>query len=76
MGPLERHGARQGPLAAHGAKVIVNDLGTGRDGRGADASRAGAVENEIAAAGGEAVANSEDAGEYAKMPTKVRVLGV
>jgi NAD(P)-dependent dehydrogenase (short-subunit alcohol dehydrogenase family) len=33
-------------LAAHGAKIVVNDLGTGRDGRGADASRAGAVARE------------------------------
>ena len=51
-------------LAAHGAKVVVNDLGTGRDGRGADASAAAAVEAEITAAGGEAIANSEDVSDW------------
>jgi NAD(P)-dependent dehydrogenase (short-subunit alcohol dehydrogenase family) len=51
-------------LAAHGAKVVINDLGTGRDGRGADASAARAVEAEILAAGGEAVANSEDVSDW------------
>jgi NAD(P)-dependent dehydrogenase (short-subunit alcohol dehydrogenase family) len=47
-------------LAAHGAKVVVNDLGTGRDGRGADMSPAREVVETITSAGGEAVANGED----------------
>jgi NAD(P)-dependent dehydrogenase (short-subunit alcohol dehydrogenase family) len=51
-------------LAAYGAKVVINDLGTGRDGRGANASAARAVEAEIIAAGGEAVANSEDVSDW------------
>jgi NAD(P)-dependent dehydrogenase (short-subunit alcohol dehydrogenase family) len=51
-------------LAAHGAKVVINDLGTGRDGRGTDASSARAVEAQITAAGGEAIANSEDVSDW------------
>jgi NAD(P)-dependent dehydrogenase (short-subunit alcohol dehydrogenase family) len=51
-------------LAAHGAKVVVNDLGTGRDGRGVDMSRAHAVVDVITAAGGEAVANGEDVSDW------------
>ena len=44
-------------LAEEGAKVVVNDLGGGADGEGADASPADEVVAEIVAAGGEAVAN-------------------
>jgi len=44
-------------MAAHGAKVVVNDLGGAPDGAGADATPAQDVVNEIKAAGGEAVAN-------------------
>jgi NAD(P)-dependent dehydrogenase (short-subunit alcohol dehydrogenase family) len=51
-------------LAAQGAKVVINDLGTSRDGRGADTSLAAAVEKEITAGGGEAVANSEDVSDW------------
>jgi NAD(P)-dependent dehydrogenase (short-subunit alcohol dehydrogenase family) len=51
-------------LAGHGAKVVVNDLGTGRDGRGADRSTAAAVVAEIEAAGGAAAANGEDIGDW------------
>ena len=47
-------------LAAHGAKVVVNDLGGSRDGTGADAGPAQEVADEIIAAGGEAVANVDD----------------
>ncbi|MEU5634778.1 SDR family oxidoreductase [Streptomyces rishiriensis] len=47
-------------FAAHGAKVVVNDLGGGRDGGGASAGPAQAVVDEIVAAGGEAVANTDD----------------
>lgn len=44
-------------MAAHGAKVVVNDLGAALDGAGADAAPAQDVVNEINAAGGAAVAN-------------------
>jgi NAD(P)-dependent dehydrogenase (short-subunit alcohol dehydrogenase family) len=46
--------------AAEGAKVVVNDLGGARDGSGASTSMADAVVEEIAAAGGEAVASYDD----------------
>lgn len=45
-------------LAARGAKVVVNDLGCGLFGEGADNSVAMEVVREIEAAGGEAVANA------------------
>jgi len=44
-------------LAAHGALVVVNDLGGARDGSGAGTSMADSVVDEIRAAGGRAVAN-------------------
>ena len=47
-------------FAAQGAKVVVNDLGGAKDGAGASAGPAQAVADEITAAGGEAVANTED----------------
>ncbi|MDI2132240.1 SDR family oxidoreductase [Yinghuangia seranimata] len=47
-------------FAAEGAKVVVNDLGGSRDGTGASAGPAQAVVDEIVAAGGEAVAHTED----------------
>lgn len=47
-------------LAAHGAKVVVNDLGGSRDGTGADTGPAEEVAAEIRDAGGEAVANTDD----------------
>jgi NAD(P)-dependent dehydrogenase (short-subunit alcohol dehydrogenase family) len=47
-------------LAAHGARVVVNDLGGSVDGRGGDAAPAQEVADEIAARGGEAVASAED----------------
>ncbi|MHB1784617.1 MAG: SDR family oxidoreductase [Acidimicrobiales bacterium] len=47
-------------LAAEGARVVVNDLGTTADGAGDDLSVAQAVVNEITAAGGQAVANGDD----------------
>src|SRR5918996_4352541 len=47
-------------LAEHGAKVVVNDLGGSRDGTGGDAGPAQLVVDEITAAGGEAVANTDD----------------
>jgi 3-hydroxyacyl-CoA dehydrogenase/3a,7a,12a-trihydroxy-5b-cholest-24-enoyl-CoA hydratase len=46
-------------LASRGAKVLVNDLGTGGAGEGHDASPAQAVVDEIRAAGGQAQVNGE-----------------
>jgi 3-oxoacyl-[acyl-carrier protein] reductase len=46
-------------LAAEGAKVVINDLGTDMLGKGADQGIAGQVVAEIRAAGGEAVANTD-----------------
>jgi NAD(P)-dependent dehydrogenase (short-subunit alcohol dehydrogenase family) len=47
-------------LAEHGAKVVVNDLGSEADGRGGDAQPGGQVVAEIRSAGGEAVLNTGD----------------
>jgi NAD(P)-dependent dehydrogenase (short-subunit alcohol dehydrogenase family) len=47
-------------FASEGAKVVVNDLGGGRDGTGSDTSPAQEVVDEIVAAGGEAIANYDD----------------
>ena len=47
-------------LAEHGAHVVVNDLGGDRTGTGADAGPAQQVVDEITAAGGAAVANTDD----------------
>ncbi|MCC3771806.1 SDR family oxidoreductase, partial [Streptomyces sp. UNOC14_S4] len=47
-------------LAAEGARVVVNDLGVGRDGAGRSAGPARQVADEITARGGEAVAHDGD----------------
>ena len=51
-------------LAAHGAKVVVNDLGGSMDGTGSSTGPAQAVADEIVAAGGEAVANTDDISDW------------
>ena len=51
-------------LARHGAHVVVNDLGGSRDGTGADAGLAQQVVDEIEAAGGAAVANTDDVSSW------------
>jgi NAD(P)-dependent dehydrogenase (short-subunit alcohol dehydrogenase family) len=51
-------------LAAHGSKVVVNDLGGSRDGTGGDAGPAQQVVDEIKAAGAEAVANTDDVSSW------------
>jgi NAD(P)-dependent dehydrogenase (short-subunit alcohol dehydrogenase family) len=51
-------------LAAHGAKVVVNDLGGSMDGEGASTGPAQSVAEEILAAGGEAVANTDDVSSW------------
>jgi NAD(P)-dependent dehydrogenase (short-subunit alcohol dehydrogenase family) len=51
-------------LAAQGAKVVVNDLGGSVDGTGGDAGPAQQVVDEIVAAGGQAVANTDDVSDW------------
>src|SRR5437763_5455666 len=52
-------------LAAAGAKVVVNDLGAGVAGEGADLTPAQQVVEEIKAAGGEAITNGENVADFA-----------
>ena len=52
-------------LAAHGAKVVVNDLGAGVDGSGRDESPAAQTAAEIGSAGGEALVNGDDVSTWA-----------
>jgi NAD(P)-dependent dehydrogenase (short-subunit alcohol dehydrogenase family) len=47
-------------LAAHGAKVVVNDLGGERDGTGQSEGPAAEVVRQIVAAGGAAAVNADD----------------
>lgn len=49
-------------LAARGAKVVVNDLGGSKEGEGGDAGPANEAVNEIIAAGGVAVADTNNVG--------------
>lgn len=61
-------------LAGRGAKVVVNDLGTNLDGRGRSSESAQSVVAEIAASGGEAIANGAnvaDDKEVAQMVEEV-----
>ena len=51
-------------FAAEGAKVVVNDVGTSREGEGASPAPAQQVVDEIRGAGGEAVANSDDVADW------------
>jgi NAD(P)-dependent dehydrogenase (short-subunit alcohol dehydrogenase family) len=51
-------------FANAGAKLIVNDLGTGADGDGDDKSPAEEVVNEIVNSGGEAVANYKSVADW------------
>ncbi|RMB85121.1 SDR family NAD(P)-dependent oxidoreductase [Streptomyces shenzhenensis] len=52
-------------LAERGAKVVVNDLGGSMEGEGTDAGPARQVAEEITAAGGEAVADTNDVSSQA-----------
>ena len=52
-------------FAAEGASVVVNDLGGSNEGEGADAGPARAVADEITAAGGRAVANTDNVATWA-----------
>jgi NAD(P)-dependent dehydrogenase (short-subunit alcohol dehydrogenase family) len=51
-------------LAEHGAKVVVNDIGVSLDGATAEGSPGERVAEEIRAAGGEAVANSDSVTDW------------
>jgi NAD(P)-dependent dehydrogenase (short-subunit alcohol dehydrogenase family) len=51
-------------LARHGARVVVNDLGTSADGDGRTSADAEAVVAAIRAAGGEAIANADDVADW------------
>jgi len=53
-------------LAARGARVVVNDLGSGRDGTGHSEAALRVVE-EIRAAGGQAIADGGDVSDFAQM---------
>src|SRR5438874_8041695 len=59
-------------LAAAGARVVVNDVGCGLDGRGVAAGVAAAVVEEIRAAGGEATPSLEPVGTVAAGEAIVR----
>lgn len=58
-------------LARLGAKVVVNDLGSGLHGEGASASAAERVAAEIVAAGGEALASPASVTDYAQVQQMV-----
>jgi len=66
-------------FASLGAKVVVNDLGGATDGSGADTSAAQLVADEIVAAGGEAVANTDSVSSFegakAMVDTAVEAFG-
>ncbi|MCH7789160.1 MAG: SDR family NAD(P)-dependent oxidoreductase [Acidobacteria bacterium] len=59
-------------LAEHGAKVVVNDLGSDESGSGSDAGPAGEVVDEIKAMGGEAVINGSDVSDFADAKAMVQ----
>ena len=59
-------------LAERGAKVVVNDLGVGPDGRGVVTAHAELVAQEINGAGGTAVANTDSVAERASAEAVVK----
>ena len=52
-------------MAAHGAQVVVNDIGASLEGEGSDTSPAQQVVDEINAAGGAAVASTDSVAGFA-----------
>jgi NAD(P)-dependent dehydrogenase (short-subunit alcohol dehydrogenase family) len=66
-------------MAAHGAKVVVNDIGASVAGEGADAGPAQKVVDEIRAAGGQAVVNTDSVadanGAHRIVSTAVETVG-
>jgi NAD(P)-dependent dehydrogenase (short-subunit alcohol dehydrogenase family) len=59
-------------FAAEGAAVVVNDIGTSREGEGSSAGPAQSVVDEIRAAGGTAVANTDDIADWDGAESLVR----
>ncbi|SDD08120.1 SDR family oxidoreductase [Actinokineospora iranica] len=59
-------------FAREGAAVVVNDLGGANDGTGSDAGPAQEVVDEILAAGGSAVANTDNVADWAGAEALVR----
>jgi NAD(P)-dependent dehydrogenase (short-subunit alcohol dehydrogenase family) len=59
-------------FAAEGARVVVNDLGGARDGTGTSTGPAQGVVDEIAAAGGKAVANTDNVSDFAGAQRLIR----
>jgi NAD(P)-dependent dehydrogenase (short-subunit alcohol dehydrogenase family) len=59
-------------FAAEGASVVVNDIGTSREGEGASTAPAQAVVDEIIAMGGEAYANTDDIADWTGAESLVR----
>jgi NAD(P)-dependent dehydrogenase (short-subunit alcohol dehydrogenase family) len=51
-------------MASNGAKVVVNDIGASVSGEGRDAGPAQKVVNEIVAAGGQAIANTDSVADW------------
>src|SRR4051812_50084110 len=62
-------------LAAHGAKVVVNDLGGSVDGTGGDLSPAQQVVEEIKGMGGEAGANGGSGWSWGGAPGLIKPPG-
>lgn len=58
-------------LSRRGAKVVVNDLGAGADGRGGSSAAAESVVREIEAMGGEAIANGASVTDFAQVEAMV-----
>jgi NAD(P)-dependent dehydrogenase (short-subunit alcohol dehydrogenase family) len=58
-------------LARRGAKVVVNDLGSARDGKGGSTDIANIVADEIERAGGEAIANGASVTEMREVEAMV-----
>ena len=58
-------------LAARGAKVVVNDLGSATNGAGGTPAAAQAVVEEIRAAGGEAIANGASVTDFSAVEAMV-----
>jgi NAD(P)-dependent dehydrogenase (short-subunit alcohol dehydrogenase family) len=59
-------------LAKHGAKIVVNDLGSTPDGRGGDATPGAAVVAEIRAAGGEGILDTADVADSRGAESMIR----
>lgn len=59
-------------LAKRGAKVVVNDLGSTKDGTGGSSEAARAVVAEIEAAGGEAIANGANVAKEGEVEAMVQ----